>query len=175
MINMIVATSMNRVIGSDNELPWIIPEDLKRFRELTTKNPKTKDNIIVMGWKTWESIGARPLPNRTNVILSRRNKPVPRKANVILLHSPQEVLNKFPKEINIIGGESIFRYFLPLATHIYKTIVNVYIKKPNNLVYFPKLGPEWKEVYRSEKHKSEEYEYEFTHLINTSKNLDLKR
>ena len=63
MIKIIVATSKNRVIGNDNSLIWNLPSDLKHFKKLTT------DNSIVMGRKTYESIG-RPLPNRRNIIIT---------------------------------------------------------------------------------------------------------
>ena len=65
-LTAVAAISKNLVIGKDNSLPWNIPEDLKRFKELTTGSP------IVMGRKTFESIG-RPLPNRMNIILSQKN------------------------------------------------------------------------------------------------------
>ena len=64
MISIIAAVSKNGVIGVDNKLPWNLPEDLKRFKELTT------NNVVIMGRKTYESIG-KPLPNRINIVVTR--------------------------------------------------------------------------------------------------------
>ena len=103
-IKLICAISKNNVIGNKNQLPWNISEDLKRFKELTS------ENIIVMGRKTFESIG-RPLPNRKNVVLSN-NKNL-KIENVEVFNSANDVLNFYKtfskkKDLFIIGGNFIY-------------------------------------------------------------------
>ena len=102
-INLICALSKNNIIGINNKLPWNISEDLKRFKDLTS------ENWIVMGRKTFDSIG-RPLPNRRNVILSENLDLKISGAEV--LHSPQEVLNLYyadgdEKDLFVFGGTLI--------------------------------------------------------------------
>jgi len=119
MISLVVAMSDNRVIGIENRLPWNIPEDLKRFKKITSGHP------IIMGRKTFESIG-RPLPNRTNIVVTR-NKDY-RAEGVVACFSLKEALEwagKAPgaEEICVIGGGELFREALPLADRIYLTEV----------------------------------------------------
>jgi dihydrofolate reductase len=119
MLSMIVAMSDNRVIGIENRLPWHIPEDLKRFKKITSGHP------IVMGRKTFESIG-RPLPNRTNIVVTRNRDY--RAEGVATCYSLREALEwagRAPgsEEIFVIGGGELFREALPLAGRIYLTEV----------------------------------------------------
>jgi dihydrofolate reductase len=119
MLSMIVAMSDNRVIGIENRLPWHIPEDLKRFKKITSGHP------IVMGRKTFESIG-RPLPGRTNIVVTR-NKDY-RAEGVFACFSLKEALEfagRAPgaEEIFVIGGGELFREALPMADRIYLTEV----------------------------------------------------
>ena len=81
MISIIAAVSTNGIIGKNNELPWVVPEDLKHFKEKTMGHP------IIMGWNTWQSIGEKPLPGRLNIILSRQNRPIPRSKDIKLIHN----------------------------------------------------------------------------------------
>lgn len=115
MISMIAAVSTNNVIGKDNELPWVIPEDLKHFKETTIEHP------IIMGWNTWLSIGEKPLPGRLNVILSRQNRPIPRSKHIKLIHNFLDI-KKF-KNPFIIGGASVYKEYLPITDKIYLTRV----------------------------------------------------
>lgn len=129
MISIFVAYSKNRVIGKDNDLPWHIPGDLKRFKELTTSH------TVIMGRKTYQSIVARlghALPNRRNIITSTslRNQP----GNIEIVQSLEEAMglaknDKASQEIFIIGGEKVFRDSLRAdivdkiyATEVHKTI-----------------------------------------------------
>ncbi len=111
--------SENRVIGQDNHLPWNIPEDLKRFKQITLGHP------IVMGRKTFESIG-KPLPKRTNIVVTRdKNYRVEGGA---VCHSLEEALDwarrsEGAEEIFVIGGAEIFKLAIPLAGRIYLTEV----------------------------------------------------
>lgn len=118
MISIIVAVSENGIIGKDNQLPWHIPEDLKRFKEITTGHP------VIMGRNTFESIG-KPLPNRTNIILTRTVKGVEVKNNCIFTDTIFiKALQESDLEWFVIGGESIYRYFLPYVDKIYLTRIN---------------------------------------------------
>ena len=118
MISIVVATDEKGGIGMNNNLMWNIPADLRRFREITTKNQiENTNNIVIMGSKTYESIG-RELPNRTNIVLSLKNKHS---------YSVEDILDyneRFPEEeLFVIGGEQIYKQFLPYTDKIYLTKV----------------------------------------------------
>jgi dihydrofolate reductase len=118
MISLVVAMGKNRVIGNKGKLPWLrIPADMRRFRELTFGKP------VVMGRKTFESLGRNPLRGRMNVVLSRdRRYKAP---NCLLLHSVKDVMAVLAgyEEVMVIGGAEIYRDFLPHASRIYLTVV----------------------------------------------------
>jgi dihydrofolate reductase len=119
MLSLVVAMSENRVIGVENRLPWHIPEDLKRFKKITS------GHSIIMGRKTFESIG-KPLPNRTNIVITR-NKEY-RVEGVVTCHSLQDAIEWAGRapgsdEIFVIGGGEIFKEALPRAGRIYLTEV----------------------------------------------------
>lgn len=116
-INLIVAMTADRVIGKDNRMPWDLPEDLKHFRTLTL------DKTVIMGRKTWESLG-RPLPRRRNMVISRQLSSPPPGAE--LFSSPEEALDavKEEKEVFIIGGAEIYRQTLDRAERLYISRVN---------------------------------------------------
>ena len=115
MLSLIVAVAQNGVIGDRNALLWHISEDLKHFKALTTGHP------VVMGRKTYESLG-RPLPNRTNVVISRQELEIP---GCRVVHSLDEALALFPgdEEVFIIGGAQIYAEALPRADRFYLTRV----------------------------------------------------
>ena len=152
MITIIAAISKNGVIGDDNKLIWHLPEDLKRFKKLTS------GNVVVMGRKTHESIG-KALPNRLNIILSRDfywNKPLGN--GCVVCHSIEEVLYKFKhRDIFIIGGSQIYREFLPYADEMELTHID---KEFKGDTYFPEIGIDWVEESR-ETNSNEEFEYHF--------------
>lgn len=108
----IVAMSLNRAIGKDNKLPWHLPEDLKWFKKLTT------GNVIIMGRKTWESIG-KPLPNRESIVVSRTDIPGIRTVRSLSEINP----NADSRDYFIIGGAQLFRNALPLCSDLYLTLV----------------------------------------------------
>ena len=110
----IVAMSLNRVIGKDNKLPWHLPEDLRWFKKLTM------GNVIIMGRKTWDSIG-KPLPNRESIVLTRSQIDIP---NVRTIRSLSELDPKSdPRDYFVIGGAQIFELALPLCSDVYLTLV----------------------------------------------------
>lgn len=120
-LSLIAAMSENRVIGIQNRLPWNLPEDLKRFKRLTSGHP------VIMGRKTFESIG-RPLPNRENIVISRQpGLAIAGVRSAISLEAAiemaQERTEKSQTEIFVIGGAEIYQLALPLAERLYLTII----------------------------------------------------
>lgn len=115
MISIIVAIAENGVIGDRNALLWHISEDLRHFKTLTTGHP------VIMGRKTYESLG-RPLPGRTNVVVTRQRLELP---GCTVVHSLEEALALFPadEEVFVIGGAQIYAEALPLADRFYLTRV----------------------------------------------------
>ena len=107
MVSIIVAVAENGVIGDKNALLWHISEDLKYFKSVTSGHP------VVMGRKTYESLG-RPLPNRTNVVVTRQEMEIP---GCRVAHSIEEAVALFPadEEVFVIGGAQIYAQALPLA------------------------------------------------------------
>jgi dihydrofolate reductase len=110
----IAAMSLNRVIGAANKIPWHLPEDFKWFKQLTT------GNIVVMGRKTFESIG-KPLPNRETIILSRSRFSFPGVHTVSDLS--QIDLAAETREVFICGGGQVYAQALPLCSDLYLTLV----------------------------------------------------
>ena len=113
MISAIAAMSQSRVIGCQGQLPWRIPEDFKRFREVTT------GHTVVMGRRTFESIG-KALPGRNNVVLTRH--PIPNNPGVEVHRSKESVLGTY-SHFFVIGGEQIYGLFLPQVSTIHLTVV----------------------------------------------------
>lgn len=143
MISAIVAVDNDWGIGYNGELLEVIPEDLKHFKELTT------GNVVVMGRKTWDSLPNKPLPNRTNVIVSSQYI-----IEVLAGNGPPIVKCNMPKciyglthpadrDIFIIGGGSIYKQLLPYCDQVYVT--KIYKDHENIDTYFPNLDelPEW--------------------------------
>jgi dihydrofolate reductase len=153
IISLIAAVAKNRVIGNEGDLPWNLPSDLKRFKEITDNRP------IIMGRKTWDSIG-RPLPNRDNIIISR-NANLEIEGGIICL-SPDEAISiakikaneRGCEEIMVIGGGYIYQEFMNIADKLYITEVDLEIEGD---AYFPKIDPElFEEVIREERNKDPE-------------------
>ena len=120
IVALIVAVAENGVIGRDGTLPWRIPEDMKWFKARTEGRP------LVMGRKTWESFPKRPLPGRTNIVVTR-DKAFRAEGGVVVnsLDAALDVAQgEQPEEIMIIGGAEIYRAALPLAGRIYLTSVH---------------------------------------------------
>jgi dihydrofolate reductase len=113
----IAAMSLNRVIGAGNRIPWHLPEDFRWFKRLTT------GHVIIMGRKTFESIG-KPLPNRTTLILTRSSAPIP---GVRTISDLREIDPADPalagREIFICGGAQLYQQTLPLCSDLYLTVV----------------------------------------------------
>lgn len=140
-LSIIAAIGLNNEIGKDNQLLWHISSDLKRFKKLTT------GHTIVMGRKTFESLKNGPLPNRRNIVLTRNSQFD--FADVEVIHDVDELKNIVgsEEEVFIIGGEDIFKQFLPFTDYLYLTLVNGNFDAD---AYFPAFNKcEWKEIERT--------------------------
>ena len=154
MINVIVAYDKNLAIGKDNTLVWRQSADLKRFKELTT------GNTVVMGRKTFESIG-KPLPNRRNIVITRQDIEI---EGVEIIKSIEEIKN-IEEDIFIIGGGEIYKSCLIFADRIFATEIDCEIESDTWFVDVDMS--EWVVESKSE-HKSDEknqYDYSFINLI----------
>ncbi|MBU3566501.1 dihydrofolate reductase [Polynucleobacter sp. MWH-HuK1] len=140
-ISMIVARSRNHVIGRDNQMPWKISADLQFFKRITMGHP------VIMGRKTWESIG-RPLPGRRNIVVSRNaNYPI---IGGELVGSLDEALNslaEFPR-VFVIGGEQLFTQAFDKADRLYITEIDLDIAGGDTFFEVPNPSS-WKEVERT--------------------------
>ena len=124
----IAAMSLNRVIGAGNKIPWHLPEDFKWFKKMTT------GQVIVMGRKTYESIG-KPLPNRTTIVLSRLPLRIPGVRIVADLKQLDALETEFAgREIFICGGAQLYEQALPLCSDLYLTLVK---RKVDGDTFFP--------------------------------------
>lgn len=137
-LSLIVAVAENGAIGRDNALPWHIPEDLRYFKQVTS------GKTVIMGRKTFQSIG-RPLPNRTNIVVTR--DPAFRAEGVIVARGLDDALSKAGDgEAMVIGGSSLFLETLPRADRFYLTEIH---RAYDGDVYFPAWDRKpWREVKR---------------------------
>jgi dihydrofolate reductase len=138
-LSLIAAMADNRVIGHENRLPWHLPADLQHFKAITLGKP------VLMGRKTWESIG-RPLPGRTNIVITRDAGYVAE--GCVVAHSLEEAVRAAGEaaEIMVIGGAQLYRQALPLADTIYLTLVHAEFQGDTR---FPDWQPkEWRETAR---------------------------
>lgn len=120
-IALVAAMAANRVIGKDGRMPWHLPAELQHFKRITLGKP------VVMGRTTFESIG-RPLPGRTNIVLSRQvAEPQIDAQGVVWVNSPAQALAAAAgaDELMVIGGGHIYREFLPHATRLYLTEIEL--------------------------------------------------
>ncbi|MFO8144367.1 MAG: dihydrofolate reductase [Candidatus Syntrophosphaera sp.] len=151
-ISLIWAMDRNRLIGINNRLPWKIPEDLAWFRS------KTLNHTVIMGKNTWFSLG-KPLPERTNVILSHdRELSAP---GAIVCHDPRECLAYCnQEECFVIGGAQVFKLFLPLASKLYVTIIDAEFEGDT---YFPQIDlDQWETLYYERRESRLGYHLTFT-------------
>jgi dihydrofolate reductase len=157
MITIIAAASENNALGKDNDLVWHLPDDFKRFKELTS------GNYILMGRKTYESF-PKPLPNRKHLIITRQEDyQVPE--NCFVFDSIQscfdEVLEFSDKDIWIIGGGEIYKQSMGIADRIELTRVHAEFEADT---FFPEIGEEWKLVKEEYHTADERHKYDFTYL-----------
>ena len=140
-LSLIVAMARNRVIGRDGQLPWRLPADQKRFKALTMRHH------IIMGRKTWESIG-RSLPGRVSVVVTRNQAYAAAGAMVVASLSEALTRARGDPEAFVIGGGELYREALPLADRIYLTELKD--DHPGD-AFFPALAEgEWRSVQREQ-------------------------
>lgn len=143
--------SKNRVIGNNNSLIWSLPNDLKRFRKLTT------GNTVVMGRKTYESIG-KTLPNRRNIIITR-NENLSIDDDCEIVNSLEEALLLCNNNCFIIGGGEIYKQSMSLADKLYITYVDGDLEGDTK---FPELGSNWVEVVKEDFKIDEKHQYNYS-------------
>ena len=162
-ISLILAMGKNRVIGRDNKLPWYMPADLAHFKMTTMGKP------ILMGRKTWESIG-KALPGRLNIVLTGRAGYYADGATVVNSIDDAISLCGSADELMVIGGAGVYQAFLPSAQKIYLTLIDAEF---DGDTFFPDLDEqEWCEEAR-EDHAADDrnpYEYSFRLLAKVAGN-----
>ncbi len=148
-LSIIVAISANNVIGTYNQLPWHLPADLQYFKSLTVDHP------ILMGRKTYESIG-RPLPKRTNIVITKDQSF--HHDGLEIKHSINEAIDfckaKKYDEVFIIGGDTIYSQTIHLTDKLYITRVDIHIE--NGTAFFPVIDMNQWKLISSEERKSDE-------------------
>ncbi len=153
VISMIVAMAKNRLIGQDNQMPWHLPDDLKYFKAQTLNKP------IIMGRKTFESIGAKPLPKRRNIVITRDKQF--QADGVEIFHDLKHALNALQTcdEIMIIGGAQIYQQMLDKAHRLYITEVAIELEGD---AYFPQWNQQvWIETKRAHHSADAHHAYAF--------------
>ena len=154
MTTIIVAKAENNVIGNDNQLIWHLSNDLKRFKSLTSGHP------IIMGRKTYDSIG-RPLPNRTNIVITRNTDWNPE--GILVVHSLHEAIEK-GKEIDpnifIIGGGNIYVQAMDWADAL--EITEVHHDFEGDTKFLEIDSKIWKEVSREKFSKDDKNEFDYS-------------
>lgn len=164
MISIIVAVSDDLGIGKDNDLLWHIPEDLKRFKQLTL------GKTVIMGRKTWFSLPKRPLSGRRNIVIT--DVPGEQFEGAETVASVKAAADACPasEEAFIIGGGSIYRQFMTIADKLY--ITHVHLKAPAD-IYFPEIDPAvWKVTSREETKTEETKGIPYTYTIYERKTQD---
>ncbi len=158
-ISAIAAVAKNNVIGHQNGIPWYLPADFKYFKKITTGHP------IIMGRNCYESIG-RPLPNRTNIIITR--DPFYLVSGCVVVHSIEEALmyaeDLDAEEVFIIGGGEIYSRTVHLWSKLFLTEVDL---EPEGEIFFPQLNfdAEWQEVSRENHLADEKNEHNYSFVV----------
>ncbi len=153
-ISIIADVAANGVIGKENKLIWHYPKDMQRFVELTKRS-----GVVIMGRKTHESIG-KLLPDRINIVISKN---LNYKSKGALIFTVKETINfchRYQKEVMVIGGEKIYREFMPLAKTMYITNINAPYMGDS---YFPECNElEWNHVGQENHQQDDRHQYPFT-------------
>lgn len=154
MLSLVVAMDRNRLIGRDNGLPWRLPNDLKHFKRLTV------GKIVLMGRKTWESLG-RPLQDRENWVLTR--DPAYAAVGARVFSRLDEALQAAgARELMVIGGADLYRQTLPLAQRIHLTEVQ---GEYSGDTWFPQLdAAAWREVSREDHPADEKHAHDYSFI-----------
>ncbi len=167
MISLIAAIGKNNELGKRNTLLWNMPADMKHFRETTALH------AVIMGRKTFESLGrsptgepiGKPLSNRRNVVITRDTNY--KKEGIEIAYSLSEAVNLFPdqsEEIFVIGGAEIYKQAIPIANKLYITHINATDKEAD--AFFPEIIPiVWNEVSHEEHEANEKNPFSYTFSI----------
>ena len=156
MLSLIVAMGNDRVIGQNGAMPWHLPADLAWFKRNTLGKP------VIMGRKTWDSIG-RPLPHRQNIVISRDASFQPIGALSVITPEAALTVAASAPEVMIIGGAQIYAHFLPFATRLYLTLIHANFAGDT---FFPDYTQyAWREVERIEHPADTKNPYPYTFLI----------
>lgn len=157
-MTIIVAFDENNAIGNNNQLLWHLPEDLKRFKKLTS------GHAIIMGRKTFESL-KKPLPNRKNIVISR-NKQITYPEGVIVVQSLEEAFEtakQFDDSPFIIGGGEIYRQSLEFADKL--EITQVHTKIADVDTFFPEIdSTKWRKIHEEFHQKDEKHPFDYTFI-----------
>ena len=154
MISLIVAAAENGVIGREGELPWRLSDDLRHFKAVTMGKP------IVMGRKTWDSIG-RPLPGRQNIVITRQAGFEAPGCDIVSSTEEAVAAAGDVDEIMIIGGSQVYASFLPAADRVYLTRVHAEV---DGDAHFPALDEDTWRLVSDERHAADdrnEFDYSF--------------
>ena len=153
IISIIAAMDDNNLIGNNNQIPWILPGELKRFRKITMGKP------IIMGRKTHESIGCI-LDGRENIILTNNNSY--KKEGALIFNNLNAIFEEFSshKELIVIGGAEIYKLVLPFANKLYLTHIH---KKFHGDTWFPKICLSNWEIIEEEVHENKDIQIEYTY------------
>lgn len=153
-LTAIAAVAQNGIIGNNNDLIWHLPNDLKHFKKLT------KGHTIIMGRKTWESIGAKPLPHRKHVIITRNFEYEAKGAEVV--STIDEALEQARGDVQpfVVGGGEIYKLAMPFVNRLELTIVHHDFEGETSFPDFDKS--EWKETWSERHEKDEKHQFAFT-------------
>jgi len=156
MLSIIAVIGQNRELGTDNKLLWHLPDDLKRFKELTT------GHAIIMGRKTFEAIG-RALPNRKNIVISRQSGYLAEGCQTVTSFAQALEAAGNDSEIFVIGGGEIYALALPLVKRLYLTCVDATATADT---FFPDFSEnEWQEVFTDHHAIDDKHSHSFTYRI----------
>ncbi len=157
-VSLIVAATRNQVIGRDNDMPWHLPADLRYFKQRTLGKP------IIMGRKTWESLG-RPLPGRLNIVISRQADTVLEGAEVFadlqaaIVRGQAWAAEQGVDEVMVIGGGQLYQQALALAQRVYLTRIDLELEGDT---FFPVLDAQQWQQTDAQKHPAQEQEPGYT-------------
>lgn len=163
MISLIWAMADDRVIGIENRLPWKLPADMKWFRQHTLGKP------IIMGRKTFESFGGKPLPQRTNIVITKDEGY--QADGIVVVHSIEEALKAAGEveEVMIIGGMSFYLQMLPRADKLYMTLIH---ERFAGDAWFPEFDlNQWQELEREDHQADEKNPHAYSFVTMTRKTV----
>jgi len=152
-ISLVAAMAENRVIGRDNDIPWHLPEDLRRFKA------RTHGHWVIMGRRTFESLG-KPLPGRTTIVLTSRADFRPEGVRVAASLDEALDMAADQDEVFVLGGEAVYAEALPRADSLYLTIVHAEVEGDTR---FPPFDPaEWEVTEETRHDPDERHAHAFT-------------